>query len=202
MPSAKERVQVKSQNREGVDGLTAKDRVAGSLVKRALAVQQAEARRTGLPLCKKNKSELGGGGGRIKGPAQKYLRGWERWPPRGVPTLYGGSSGTATEVGSSAAFGSTGAVDEVVRSAAWGAKQKRPRASWLSSQWDGLRARWWRRSTVPQGGNVGELSTAGGLDYGHGGGAGGDAGGAAGGVRTEGGALGLGYMEGPGFAFC
>ena len=60
MPSAKERVQVKSQNREGVDGLTAKDRVAGSSVKWALAVQQAEARRTGLPFCKKTKGSLEG----------------------------------------------------------------------------------------------------------------------------------------------
>ena len=46
-PSAKARVKVKSQNRAGVDGPTAKERVAGSSVKRALAAQQAEARRIG-----------------------------------------------------------------------------------------------------------------------------------------------------------
>ena len=42
VPPPKERIQVKSQNRSRVDGLTAKERVAGSSVKQALAAQQAE----------------------------------------------------------------------------------------------------------------------------------------------------------------
>ena len=44
-PPAKERVQVKSQNRAGADGLTAKKRVAGSSVKRALAAREDCAER-------------------------------------------------------------------------------------------------------------------------------------------------------------
>ena len=43
-PPAKELVKGKAQNRVGIDGLTAKERVAGSSVKRGLAAQQVQAR--------------------------------------------------------------------------------------------------------------------------------------------------------------
>ena len=44
VPAAKERVRDESQNREGVEELTPKERPAGSSTKRAQAAQQVETR--------------------------------------------------------------------------------------------------------------------------------------------------------------